>query len=78
MAVFTVFNSNCVKMLDNQEQTDVFFRVGDPPDMVCAHKVILSAASPVFKASLSQNWCTNEDPIVIQNIEIHIFKLFLR
>lgn len=66
------------EMLDNEDQTDVTFKLGDELLILHAHKLILSAASPVFKVMLSKKWCSDEKPIEIKNVDTKLFKMFIR
>jgi BTB/POZ domain len=70
-------NIQMTKMLADQTLTDVTLKVKDKEFK--AHKVILAAASPVFKAMFKEGTKEHEDSCVnIQDMDSDVFEVFLR
>ena len=92
MASSSQLNFIFVKMFDNQDQTDCVFQLkkssstsksdesNEEPVLIRAHKLILSAASPVFKKMISERWSSDEKkPIEIKDVkDTELFKEFIR
>ncbi|XP_057484200.1 BTB/POZ and MATH domain-containing protein 3-like isoform X1 [Actinidia eriantha] len=67
---------NLKYLLESEVDCDIFFQVGD--ETFKAHKIILAARSPVFRAQfygLLGN--PNKDKVVLQDLEASIFKAML-
>lgn len=62
----------------NSEYADVYFTFESSDKRVPAHKNILSAVSPVFKAELYNNPEKSEVKIEDENINEDVFKVFLQ
>ena len=82
MNALTELHGMFVQMLEKQEQTDVVFNLVDPisndSEVFHAHKFILTAASPVFKASFTENWSAKGEPIEINDVDANLFKMFIK
>jgi len=76
---------NLWMMVLNNKGTDCSFKLRDSlkkdaaPKMVIfnAHKLILSATTPVFERMLADDWKQSE-PIEIEGIEANTFRKFLK
>lgn len=62
-------------ILESGIGSDITFEVGE--ETIRAHKLILAARSPVFKAQFFGNWALspNMDKIVVEDIEPAVFKV---
>lgn len=86
MDALTNLHGTFAQMLEKQEHTDITFKLcgeiggtqAENPEIFCAHKLILEAASPVFKIMFTENWRQEGKPIEIKNIGANSFKLFIR
>lgn len=80
MDALSDLHSGFLKMLENQDQTDVVFKLGTPDnfELFHAHKLVLGAVSPVFKTMFSVNWNAKGKPIEIKNFDANSFKMFIK
>lgn len=80
-----------IEMLETGEQTDCVFQLKNVSPsskeinesqqeycLVRAHKLILSAASPVLKAMLSKEWNCEKKPIEIKDDDAEMFKIYIK
>ena len=69
----------CTKyLLENEVNCDVNFRIGEEPENIKAHKLILSMRSPVFDRMFNGGFAESEKDPIIPDVTAAAFQALLR